>query len=350
MSTLAVPTAARRERWVALGRLARILRSSPKAAAGTIILLVFVVIAIVGPHLAPYDPSAPTAVALKAPSWSHLLGTTESGQDVLSQLLVGTGPSLEVGFLASAIATFLSTIIGIASGYLAGPAGEGLSSVANVFLVIPALPLIIIIVSYLPNKGSVTTAFVISVTGWAWGARVLRAQTLSLRNRDYIVAARALGERTWRIMFVEMLPALLPIILSEFLFTTVFAIVTQASLAFLGLTDVSSWNWGTMLYWAQNDQAFTLGAWWWYVPPGLCIALLGMGLGLINFGIDELINPRLRSRPAPRRRGTATVAEREPAQVPSSAPFVAAVSAPGGGGAAPAVRDVTPTKGEGPAQ
>ncbi|MGH2909496.1 MAG: ABC transporter permease [Solirubrobacteraceae bacterium] len=270
------------------------LRRSPKATTGAFIVLFFIVAAIVGPLVAPYDPSATSHLVLRSPSPADLLGTTQSGQDVLSQLLVGTAPTLELGFLAAAIATVLSVIVGVASGYLAGIAGETLSSLANVFLVIPALPLIIVIVAYLPNKGTVATGVVIAVTGWAWGARILRAQTLSLRNRDHIVAARAIGERTWRIMFVEMLPGLLPIIISGFLFTSVFAIVTYVGLAFLGLTDISSWNWGTMLYWAQNDQAFTLNAWWWYIPPGLCIALLGMALGLINFGIDELMNPRLR--------------------------------------------------------
>jgi peptide/nickel transport system permease protein len=277
-------------------KVSQAFRASPKATTGFLIVLFFIVLAFVGPHLARYNPSTPSLATLKGPSLKHLLGTTQTGEDVLSQLLDGTGPSLEVGFLAAAVATFLSVLVGVSSGYLSRGAGEALSSVANIFLVIPTLPLIIIIIAYLPDKGTLTTALVISFTGWAFGARVLRAQTLSLRNRDHIIAARAIGEPRRRVMFVEMLPGLLPVILSQFLFTAVFAIVTMASLAFLGLMDVSIWNWGTMLYWAENDQAFTLGAWWWYVPPGLCIALLGMGLGLVNFGIDELINPRLRTR------------------------------------------------------
>lgn len=306
MTTVAPPVGlAGRSSLSWLKKLGRAFRVSPKATTGVVIVLLFVVLAIVGPHLAAYNPSTPSSAVLKGPSGHHLLGTTESGEDVLSQLLDGTGPSLEVGFLASAVATLLSVVVGVSSGYLSRAAGETLSSIANIFLVVPTLPLIIIIIAYLPNKGSLTTALVISLTGWAFGARVLRAQTLSLRNRDHIVAARAAGERRWRIMFVEMLPGLLPVIVSQFLFTTVFAIVTMASLAFLGLMNVSVWNWGTMLYWAENDQAFTAGAWWWYVPPGLCIALLGMGLGLVNFGIDELINPRLRTRRRPQAGGPA---------------------------------------------
>jgi peptide/nickel transport system permease protein len=278
-----------------------LFRQSRLATAGVVIILCFIVMAILGPHVAPYNPSATSPAQLKPPSWTHLLGTTQNGQDVLSQVLVGAGPSLAVGFLAAAIATILSVVIGVAGGYFRGAAGESLSSLANVFLVMPALPLIIVLAAYLPTKSVVPMAIVISATGWAWGARLMRVQTLSLRNRDHIVAARAIGEKTWRIMFVELMPGLLPVITSAFLFTVVFAIVTQAGLAFLGLTDISSWSWGTILYWSQNDQAFTLGAWWWYVPPGLCIAVLGMGLGLINFALDELINPRLKVEHVSRR-------------------------------------------------
>jgi peptide/nickel transport system permease protein len=285
----------------AAGRTLSALRKSRLATAGAILIGLFIVMAVIGPYIAPYSPSATSVDELAGPSASHLLGTTQSGQDVLSQLLSGAGSSLELGFLTAAFATVLSIVVGVSSGYFSGAAGESLSSLANVFLVIPALPLIIVIMAYLPDRGVLTMAVVISVTGWAWGARQLRAQTMSLRHRDDIIAARAIGEKTWRIMFVEMMPGLLPIIISGFLFTTVFAIVTEAGLAFLGLTDISSWSWGTMLYWAQNDQAFTLGAWWWYVPPGLCIALVGMGLGLINFGIDELINPRIKVQRAGRK-------------------------------------------------
>jgi peptide/nickel transport system permease protein len=292
--TEASPQVAPQPGRTAAGRTLSALRKSRLATAGAILVGLFIVMAIIGPYIAPYNPSATSVDELAGPSITHLLGTTQSGQDVLSQLLSGAGSSLELGFLTAAFSTILSILVGVSSGYFSGATGESLSSLANVFLVIPALPLIIVIMAYLPDRGVVTMAVVISVTGWAWGARQLRAQTMSLRRRDDIIAARAIGEKTWRIMFVEMMPSLLPIIISGFLFTTVFAIVTEAGLAFLGLTDISSWSWGTMLYWAQNDQAFTLGAWWWYVPPGLCIALVGMGLGLINFGIDELINPRIK--------------------------------------------------------
>jgi peptide/nickel transport system permease protein len=267
---------------------------SPKIIIGLSLLGFFVLVAVFGPSLDHADPSATTASILQGPSVAHPLGTTRLGQDVLAQLIVGARDSLLVGFGAAAIATLLALLVGLSGGYLGGLADDLSSVVANAFLVIPALPLVIVLASYLPSTGALNIILVISVTGWAWGARVLRAQTLSIRRRDFVEAARVAGERSSRIIFAEILPNELAIVASTFLFTVIFAILTQSSLAFLGLSDVSSWSWGTMLYWAQGSQALELGAWWWFVPPGLCIALVGMSLALINFGIDEFINPRLR--------------------------------------------------------
>ena len=268
---------------------------SGKIIAGMIILGVFVGAAIFGPFFDHTDPSALSPLQLAAPSAAHWLGTTQTGQDVFAQLLDGTRTSLLVGFVSGAIATVLSVVIGLAGGYLGGVTDELLSVLSNIFLVIPALPLVIVLAVYLPNRGDLSVAIVIAVTGWAWGARVLRAQTLSIRQRDYVQAARATGESTLRILFAEILPNETAIIASGFLFTVIFAILTQAGLAYLGLSSVSTWSWGTMLYWAQNGEALQVGAWWWFVPPGLCIALVGTALALINFGIDEFVNPRLRT-------------------------------------------------------
>jgi peptide/nickel transport system permease protein len=278
------------------GRRSRRSRLSRKTWLGFGLLGVFLVLAAVGPALAPYNPSTGTGPTLAGPSLHHLLGTTQTDQDILSQLLVGTRVTLLIGFLAGAIATLLSVLVGVTAGYLGGWGDEGLSLFANLFLVIPALPLVIVLTSYLPNAGPVVIAVVISVTGWAWGAKLLRAQTLSIRRRDYVEAARIAGERTWRIVCFEILPNEIAIVASSFLFTVLFAILTQVALDFLGLVNVSgSWTWGTMLYWAQSDSALNVGAWWWFVPPGLCVALVGTGLALANFGLDELINPRLRT-------------------------------------------------------
>lgn len=266
-----------------------------KSMTGIAILLFFGVIAIIGPMIAPYDPSALGPDVLAPPSGAHWFGTSHTGQDVFSQILVGTRGVLVVGFLAGILATALSVLVGVSAGFLGGVADEVLSSVSNIFLVIPALPLIIIVAGQLPSAGGLTVALILALTGWAWGARVLRAQTLSLRHRDFVEAARANGESTWRIVWFETLPNLTAIIASSFVGTVTFAILTQITLAFIGVTSISDWNWGTVLFWAQSNQALARGAWWWFVPAGLCIALLGMALTLINFGIDEFVNPRLRS-------------------------------------------------------
>ncbi|MFC8449316.1 ABC transporter permease [Kitasatospora sp. NPDC057223] len=269
--------------------------SNTKTRLGAALLGVFVLVAVIGPWIAPHDPDARSADLLQGPSGSHWLGTTHLGQDVFSQLLVGTRSIMLVGLIAGTIATVLAVLVGVTSGYLAGPAGEGLSALSNVFLVIPALPMIIIIASVLPQTGDWVVALVIGLVSWAWGARILRAQALSLRRRDFVTAARATGESTWRIVTFEILPNLTAIIASSFISTMMYAVMTEISLAFIGIPGMSPWNWGVILYWAQTQQALGLGAWWWFVPAGLAIALLGTALSLVNFGIDEIVNPRLRT-------------------------------------------------------
>ncbi|NUR89856.1 MAG: ABC transporter permease [Nonomuraea sp.] len=275
------------------------LLRSGKALTGIVIFGLFALLAVIGPWIAPQDPSETGGPILQAPSGDHLLGTTQSGQDVLSQLLVGARTTMLVGLVSAVFATVLGVLIGVTAGYAGGWLDDGLSMLTNIFLVIPALPLTIVLTSYLNGGGWFPIAVIISATGWAFGARVLRAQTLSLRNRDYVKAARAVGERPWRIVMVELVPNLGAIIVSGFLFTFIFAVLTDAGLSFLGLGSLDTWSWGVTLYWAQNSSAFTSGAWWWFVPPGLCLALVGASLSLINFGADELMNPRL--TPAKRR-------------------------------------------------
>jgi peptide/nickel transport system permease protein len=265
-----------------------------KATIGLIVVGFFALIAIIGPWIAPYDPSQRGDSLVAAPSAAHWFGTTHLGQDIFSQVLVGTRSVVFVGFLAGLVASVLAVLIGVTAGYLGGAADDSLSAVSNVFLVIPALPLIIIITSAIPNAGDLLVALIIGLTSWAWGARVLRAQTLSLRRRDYVEAARATGESTWRIISAEILPNLTAIIASNFVGTVVFAVLSEITLAFIGVSDTATWNWGTILFWAQSQQALAQGAWWWFVPAGLAIAILGTALSLVNFGIDEFVNPRLR--------------------------------------------------------
>jgi peptide/nickel transport system permease protein len=275
----------------------RLNRAMPmKAKIGAGIFFAFILIAIIGPAIAPYDPSKTTSQALAlGPNVHHLLGTTSTGQDVLSQLLVGMRSTVVLGLLTGLIATFLAVVVGVSAGFLGGAADEFLSLVANVFLVLPALPILIVLLGYLPpSSGELPTAIVLSALGWPWGARVIRAQTLTLRNRDYVLAARETGEYAWRIIMFEILPNEISLIAAGFVSTVLYAILTSVALAFIGLSSFSGWSLGTMLYWAQGQEAIQLGAWWWYVPPGVCVALLGMSLVLLNFGLDEISNPRLR--------------------------------------------------------
>jgi len=268
---------------------------APKVMFGVVIVGFFILLAIFGPILVHTDPGTVTSARLQPPSLKHLLGTTQQGQDVLTQVIYGARISIEVGFGAGILTTLWSVVVGLTGGYLAGTGSELLSMFSNVFLVIPSLPLVVILAAYLPNSGSTGIIIVITVTGWAWGARVLRAQTLSLRRRDFVEAARATGERSIKIMWYDILPNEVAIITATFLGSVVGAILTEASIAFLGLSSVTEWSWGTMLYWAQVSGAELARAWWWFVPPGLCIALVGTGLAFINFGLDDVINPRLRA-------------------------------------------------------
>ena len=278
-------------------RPSRWRRLPVKAKIGAVVLGLFVLAAVIGPLVMPYDPSfsnpAPS-LALHAPDAAHLLGTTQSGQDVLSQLLVGIRLTLELALFVGIAATALSVIVGVTAAFLGGLWDDLLSLTSNVFLVIPSLPLLILLLGYLPQKGQLATIVVLSGLGWPWGARVIRAQTLTIRNRDFIAASRETGERTWRIIAFEIVPNEISLIAANFVNTVLYAIGTSVALAFIGLADLNSWSLGTILYWAQSQQALQLGAWWWFVPPGLAVALIGTALVLLNSGIDELGNPRLR--------------------------------------------------------
>jgi peptide/nickel transport system permease protein len=272
-------------------------RMPTKAKVGAVLLGFFVLAAIIGPQVTPYDPSYQNpslSASMNAPSAAHLLGTTQTGQDVLSQLLVGIRLTLELAIIVGVVATVLAVTVGVAAAYLGGFWDELLSLITNVFLVIPALPLLIVLLGYPSLRGEWPTIIVLSVLGWPWGARVIRAQTLAIRGRDFVAASRETGEKTWRIITVEIIPNEVSLIAASFVNTVLYAIGASVALAFIGLADLNTWSLGTMLYWAESQQALQLGAWWWFVPPGLAVALIGTALVLLNTGIDELGNPRLR--------------------------------------------------------
>jgi len=272
------------------------IRRDRKASLGAALLAGFVALGLFGPWLVA-SPDALVGRPLQPPSAAHWLGTTGQGQDVLAQLVVGTRVSLLIGFGVGAAVVLVGALLGVAAGYFGGRVDRLLSLVFNVFLVLPGLPLAIVVAAYLP-AGPLTVALVLVLTGWAWNARVLRAQALTLRQRDFIAAAVVSGESHLRIITRELLPNMTSLLVAQVIGSAVYAIGAQVGLEFLGLGDVSAVTWGTNLYWATNDSALLTGAWWTFVPTGLCVALVGFGLAMLNSGFDEITNPRLQAERA----------------------------------------------------
>ncbi|MEU4163585.1 ABC transporter permease [Actinoplanes sp. NPDC026670] len=273
-----------------------------KLTVGLLIAVPIALFGLLGP-LVVQDPLRVDDIGLTPPSADHLLGTTQTGQDVLAQLAYSTRGSLIVGAVVGVLTLLLSGFFGIVGAYAGGWLDESFSLFINVMLVIPGLPVVIVISAYMPDRSLLLVSIVLAITSWAGSARVLRGSTLSLRSRDYVLASRVAGEKRWRILLVEILPNLVPLLASQVVFAVIFAILGEAGLSYLGLGASGTFTWGTMLYYAQNGLALRLGAWWWFVPPGLLLALFGAALALINFSIDEKINPRLRDQTRAARRG-----------------------------------------------
>lgn len=280
--------------WRSFARMVGTLWSNGKARLGLCILGLFVVVAVFAPLIAPYSVKDNSFERNADASWAHWLGTTAAGEDVLSQLIFGAQISLLVGMAAGLLSTIVAVLIGLSWGYMRGFAGEVIGFIVNLFLVIPGLPLMIVIAAYLQNGGILMIIAVIVVTGWAWGARVLRSQTQSLRGSDFVTSAQFSGDSRARIVFREILPNMTSIIAGTLFGAATAAILAEAGLEFLGLGDSSIVSWGTMLYWAQNSNSLLTGQWLLLFAPGLCIALLALSLTLINFGVDGISNPRLR--------------------------------------------------------
>lgn len=273
--------------------LARSLLRNRKATLGVGILVLFAALALLAPVLTPGDPTAITDTGSQPPSGEHLLGTTAKGQDVLALTLWGARSSLFVGFLVGLAATLVGVTVGLAAAYFGKVTDDVLSLATNVFLLLPGLPLLVVLAAFLP-PGTGTVVVVLVITGWAGAARVLRSLALSIRAKDFVAAATVTGEGAGWIMFREILPNMASIVMSTLLGGVIFGIGSQAGLEFLGLGDVSVVSWGTNLYWASNDGALMVGAWWAFLPSGLCIALVAFGLALLNYAVDEVTNPRLR--------------------------------------------------------
>jgi peptide/nickel transport system permease protein len=265
-----------------------------RALIGAIILLFFCAVALLAPLIVPYSPTTVEFTPSLPPSSDHLLGTTINGQDILSQLIWGARASLFVALVAGALITLVQLVMGIFAGYVGGLIDTAATAITNVFLVFPSLPLLIILAAYLRGGSLLVLIAVIVITGWAWGAKVLRAQSIALRDRPFVRAARISGEGRWHIVLTHIVPNMLGIMVSNFFGAALFAVLAEAGLEFIGLGNLNSVTWGTMLYRADTGGALLLGQWVWLFVPGLCLALLGTALGLLNFAVDEIANPRLR--------------------------------------------------------
>ena len=265
-----------------------------RARAGILILIGIVATTVFGPLFVP-SPTAYLGIPLSPPSMDHWFGTTGQGQSVVAQTLVGGRPTLLVAFGSAAMVVSLASIIGGIAGYCGGKIDNILNMLINVFLLLPGLPLMVVLAAWLP-PGPITLMMVLSLTGWAWSARVIRSQVAIYRERDFVQAARLAGIAHLRIILFDILPNMLSLLLSTFIGAAIYAIGAQVGLEFLGLGDVSVITWGTNLYWASNDAALLTGSWWTFVPTGLCIALVAFSLTLIGYGMDEVNNPRLQSK------------------------------------------------------
>jgi len=280
-----------------LGSITETLRlafRNGKVKAGTAVLFFLLLLAAAGPVLTPYQPLKYTGEPSLPPSPRHPLGTNMFGYDVFSQTVYGLRSSILVGFLGGAIATLIGVLIGFVAGYKGGLVDEGLMVLTNILLVIPTLALLIVIAAYLPYRGIVVESVIIGLTSWPWTARAVRAQTLALRQRDFVLVARMSGESPLAIILGEIAPNMLSYIFMVFILQFGGAILNAVGLDFIGLGPTRGVSLGIILQQAVLWNAIQLGLWWWAIPPGLVIALLLTSLYMVNTGLDEVFNPRLR--------------------------------------------------------
>lgn len=280
-----------------MGKVYAFFYGNPPAIIGGVLLSVILAGAIMAPVFATHNPEKRVARPHVAPNSEHIMGSTRSGRDVYSQVLYGARKSLTVAILAGAIAMTLAIIVGVSSGYFGGKIDERLNFVTNVFLVFPQLPLLIVLAAFLGQVGSLVITVLLGVTSWPWGARVIRAQTMAIRSKEFIISAEVMGESKIRIILVEILPNLISIVFGGFLGTVIYAMGAEAGLGILGLGDATEVSWGSMLYWAQTSSSLYTGAWWEMIVPAMALALTGGALALINMSIDQVSNPKLKTGP-----------------------------------------------------
>ncbi len=277
-------------------RLTTAILRNRKATAGLVLLLLISFVAAFPGLFTHDDPQAPIYAQAAGPSAAHWLGTTQVGQDVYSQLIWGTRLTLIITVVAGGGATLLSVLIGVAAAYLGGMTDRVLSLFTDVFLIIPTLPFLIILAAYLTGAGTVAIIAALIVTGWAFSARQLRSQGLAVRSRDFLEAARVRGERSSYIILVEILPTMTSLIVANFMGLATYMVATAAGLQYLGLGTTSDVTWGTMLYYAQNNDAIQGGSNpLWALAPGFAVVVLGVAFALLNYAFDEVGNPALRA-------------------------------------------------------
>jgi peptide/nickel transport system permease protein len=277
-------------------RVVRTLWADGKARTGMIIFGVIVCVAVFAPVIAPHSPTATNFTPYLGPNSVNWLGTTGNGQDVFSQLIFGSRVSLLVGLAAGALATAVAVTLGLIAGYRPGAVDEIIGFVTNLALVIPGIPLMIILAAYLENHSVWTIVFVVALTSWATGARVMRSQTATLRTREFVTSAVFSGDRLPRVVFREILPNMTSLVAASFLSAATAAVLAEASLEFIGLGNPATVSWGTILYYAEQQNALLTGQWAMVLAPGLAIVLLMTSLTLVNFGVDAISNPRLREK------------------------------------------------------
>jgi peptide/nickel transport system permease protein len=273
-----------------------LMLSNPKARVGLGVVLGMVLLGVIAPLLVPASKATEFSLldARQHPSLHHLFGTSDQGQDVFAQVVWGARRSLLLGAAAGAIATVLATVLGVFAAYMGGIVDDIINLVTNVFFVIPTIPLLIDVTAFLHTRGLMTMTLVIALTLWAFEARILRGQALTLKNRDFVLAAKVAGESAPRIVFGELLPNMISRIAAAFVLVFYIAILVDAGLEFLGLGDTSHVSWGMVLYWAQVNSTVLQGEWWPFLFPGLALVLTVVGLVFLLAGIDEISNPRLR--------------------------------------------------------
>jgi len=272
-----------------------IYKGSRIAMVGVSLILGFIIIAFVAPWLAPYHPRALVGTPFLPPTEKHLLGTDQVGRDIYSELIWGTRISLMVGLLASAFAVTIGTTIGLLSGYYRGPLDSVLMRITDLFITLPNLPFILILAALL-GRNIWNIIIVIAIIGWTGTARMVRSQTLSIKERPYVEAARSIGARDGQIVIRHILPNVFPLVFANAIIGTVDSILAESGLSFLGLGDPTQPSWGMILHYANEAGALATGRWWFIIPPGICIMLVTIGFAFSSYSLDQILNPRLRKR------------------------------------------------------